>query len=276
MNRDFAVLDYEDEKGLSRQYFAHLELDNLAIRRISDDVVQGIQVSQVRKLGGDLVLHCTVPGKTHLVHNVPILKWHPRLWDDKKAWSGILSEMFDQRTSDVYHVTGFTVSSGPHYGEFRRALARMKNDLWTGGQGRKSLTKKYRIKGIGLTKRSEYGEGRPRDRTTNGRLHYIADRLPEDVVIMRVSDRADLDGFLADEEHARLRFKLYEELAKSNAVLDAALKQHRIGSWDDLKSLGRHGEGVFEAIENAAGLWRVDLQDDEMLDEVVEWQPRPF
>jgi hypothetical protein len=273
---DFALLDYELQDGDVISYFADLEASQLAVRRIVDDVVAGVQIAHVRKLCEDFVLRCATPGNTTEICGVPILKWLPSLWEDKGRWENILAQMFDERTADVYHVTGFTVGNGPHYAAFRRSLARLKNDLWTGSRGRKSLTRRYGLRGIGLTKLEEYGDGRPRDRLTKGRLHYVSQGLPKDVIIVRVADQADLEGFLADEEHTRLRLELFLELAKSNATLDEVLRRHGIKSFNDLKKLGVTAEHVYEEIENAAALWRVDLQNDEMLDEIVEWQPRPF
>jgi hypothetical protein len=111
---------------------------------------------------------------------------------------------------------------------------------------------------------------------TGGRLHYANDSLPKNVVIMRIAEMGDLKGFLADKDHTRLRMKLFVELAKTNTELREVLTAHKVWSVEDLARLGSKAMAVYEAIEAAAGLWRIDLQDDEMLEELVESAPLEF
>jgi nucleoside phosphorylase len=276
LHRDFALFDYENADRHDLRYFAYLNDEDLAIRAITQDCVNGIRIANVRNLCQDMVKNCAIAGEIGIVEGVPILRWRPELWQDRKSWACLLGRMFEQRTADVYHVTGFTVGDGPGYKDFRRALAQMKIDLTKDDKGTKSLAVRHKIRGVGLTKRIVYGDARPRDNISGGRLYYTSNGLPEDVIVMRVADKADLHGFLSDAEHTKLRVSLFLGLAKSNPNLESILKSNNIKCSADLRELGSKAEAVYEALENAAGLWRVDLQDDELIEELVETDPELF
>jgi nucleoside phosphorylase len=278
LSRDFAILDYDDgNSDEPAAYFAELVGEDLALRAVGEDVVDGIAIANVRRFCATCAQICAVPGEIRDVGGVPILKWKSGLWQDRKVWAGSLRRMFEEGTAEVFHITGFTAEDGKVSKEFRLALVRMKNDLEGGASfPKKSLASKHRVRQVGLTKRINYGEGRPREIVTNGRLRYAGEGLPDNMVVMRVAEQTNLLGFLSDKEHTALRLGLFAELAKSKPELKQLLDSHGITRVEDLKRLGPEAETIYEAIEEAAGLWRVDLQNDEMVEELVEADPPSF
>jgi nucleoside phosphorylase len=277
LGRDFAILDYGDAGSVGNaSYFGDLEGEDLALRPIRRDIVDGINIPHVRRFFNKCALICDVPGEIREVNGIPILRWRPLLSDNHAVWSALLARMFEARTAEVFHITGFTAEDGRVDKDFRRALARMKNDIASGGLGRKSLALKHKVKALGMTRRIDYGEGRPRESITHGRLRYAGDGLPRDVVIMRIADPESLRGFLRDAEHTALRLELFIELAEGKPELKRLLEANSIETCDDLRRLAQTSEALYEALEEAAGLWRVDLQNDEMLEELVEADPPGF
>lgn len=277
VRRDFALLEYSNPLGdLPIEFFADLEGEDLAIQRVDRDIVNGIQVANVHSVCEEFVNACHSPGEICMVRGIPILKWSPGLWEEREKWSAALTQMFEKRTADIYHVTGFTGEGSGSYKEFRRALVRMRNDIEQRGIGGHSLASRHRVKGIELTKRLDYGESLPQDGVTRGKLAYSSVGMARDVIVMRVADQKKLIDFLEDPEHTRLRLNLFAEVAQHNHELKRMLEDYKIASVEDLRRLGDEAKDVFERMEKAVGMWRADLLSDEMIEELVEAEPRVF
>ncbi|HWB14119.1 MAG TPA: hypothetical protein VG826_33140 [Pirellulales bacterium] len=271
---DFALLEY-DAVGDVR-YFADLEGgDVIGLQPIQGKggVTCNIRVDDVRAMCEDFASLC-VGGEIRMVKGVPMLKWvpglvRPRDSDSRKRWADLLRLMFPQTTAEVLHLTGVTLRADQSgYKEFREALARLTVDLGERA-GSKSLVERYRIKQIRLAKRIKYDDNAPRDGVTNGRLHYAKGDLPEDVVVIGIAEEGHLRGFLADRAHLILRLGLFLAMAKTNARLEKVLADNKICSVADLEKLGARAKEVYEEIEEAAALWRMDLRDDELIQELV-------
>ena len=244
--------------------------------RASDGLdFDGLTLASIERVSEEFIKMCSVPGETSEVFKLPVLRWKPGLWKNSTVWARVLKRMFEQRTAIVYHLAGFNVTAGEFSADFRRALIKMKNDIQTHGHGKRSLASKHDIRTIALMRRIDYGKQRPSDGVTGGQLHYTR-VAPNDVVFMRFPEEKDLKGFLADTDHTLLRMTVFLEFAKTNSKLASVLSKHNIREAKDILRLVGNKRKIYEEIERAAALWRIDFRDDEMIDELVESEPLPF
>jgi nucleoside phosphorylase len=272
MRGDYAVLTYRTSDGdeSDEQFFAELDSEFLRLSPAQPDRVGTISCAGLMRLFDDIA-RSTPPGE--LFRDVPVLKWKIGLHTDKGLWANILEKMFERRTADMFHFVGLGAADGDVVAEFRKTIARMKYEMLNQSLSRVALAKRYRIKGIRVTSAVEYRDNCPRDEVTGGRLRYISDVLSQHMVITRVADNDSLQGFLRDAEHTTIRLDLFKQLAKVNATIRELLETHQIDSVSDLRRLGDDGGKIYEQLEEAAGLVRFDLRDDEMIRELVEAEP---
>jgi nucleoside phosphorylase len=278
VSRDFALLEYPDNRH--RVYLANFVGEDMAVQGITWDVVaDGLRVEKVREFFKSVESSCTVPGEVRVADKIPVLKWKIGLWNEIPTWTAALAKMFEQRVSDVFHATGFKVGAGGGYEAFRRALAKVKGALEKSKVEKYGLASKHGVRDIRLTRRVDYGSDTPRDGLTGGKLHYADGELPSDMILMRMSAETDLSNFLADPQHSLLRADVLIEFGKINEKLGGVLAKYGIRKADDINRIsGSRAEiaAVYEEIETAADLWRLDLRDDQSIEEQIDAPPRNF
>lgn len=277
--RDYGLLTYEGQHGISASYFATFEDEDFTIRPIDEgsEEIEGVRIARATELLQTMAQDCG-PARVSDIYGVPILKWVPGFWETKKGrqqWAKALGELFTEEHADVFHATGFKIARHEDYTVFRQALAELKNDL-NRGTASGSLNR-FGIRNIRLTRRLDYKKHPPHpiDETTKGKLFYPEKELPSDVIVMRVADREKLHGFLSHPDHLRLRLKLFMTLAKTNPKLKRLLERHSIKDIQDLIKL-KNKDRIYSSLENAAQLWRVDLSDHQLVHELVSSEPQPF
>jgi hypothetical protein len=114
-----------------------------------------------------------------------------------------------------------------------------------------------------------------REPTTSQPLVYRQKDGYRALLAMRLRDEESLADFMQDARNTDMRLRMFRAVSPAAAkLLDAA----KVQTSSDLKRLGKAGQTLYRALEKEAAkvMHRMDYVDDELIDQIVLFEPPAF
>ena len=274
--RDFALLEY-DESGIQRKFVADLSDETFQVSRISEAVSSNLgRGDEYLQLFGTLSSETKTLENGQISKNFGVMAWKSGIWRDAGEWSRCLKSLFEDRTADAFHLASFPLISSEVVHEIRKILGKIKNgDVGVRRMGRHMLGN-MGAEIVRMATRIPYGTNVPHDRLSGQPLNYPDDSHGHTFILMKFRDQYSLRKFMEDESHSVLRHELLYAVAKGIPELVDELGRRNILSFSEFSDGLKKDRSFAEMCFEKSRIWRLDLIEDEVIDEMVLSPPDPF
>lgn len=259
---DFALLDYPEGPNCPPlNAFAKLTEDSLEFESIDEGNWNGTIALQRFRSWMDALSEIKTPRPRD-----GIVRWRESLYESDK-WSGILEEMFGERTMDVVHMVLFKRFKEPE--EVREVVGEIKANMLRDARDPNSFQRKYGLQDIWFGASCDWSIDRPRDGLLHGAIEIDSDPPFPHLLMMRFGSQEGLRNYYADQHHSEMRRKLYGAIGDDR--FEYMYKAGTVGELSD-----RHNQPMaFEFIEALAAkyLQRHDYRSDESIRQLVKREP---
>jgi nucleoside phosphorylase len=257
LQKDFAVISYMEGNNTS-DIFAQLDKNNLSYTSIQIDKPGLIKHKEFVEIFE--TLEKMKPGEFNAEKK--IFKWRPGMWKEID-WAPNLQIMFNERTSDYYHIVYFDFESKKE-SEIRELFSYIKKSVLNSSD-QSSLAIKYGIKNIWFGKNHPF---KVEDGTYSGQLYMSKNRSGSYILIMQFDNQSGLKRFYEDQEHSTLRRYVYELIEPKISYLYQISEK---GELPGSLSVAENRKIVYEFIEKILSnhIQRCDYQSEEMIREMV-------